>query len=514
MSDSRPPLASGRRLHPFTLLQRFLISLPALAFLVLPAVREPSTERWLNLAFLAVYGVFLVPLFVLQYLRFRYAITEREIVIERGVLTRQYRNIPIERIQNIAIEQSLVPRLFGTARVKIETAGSTTTEGVLEFVGLEEAHRIREAVRTYQHRQGLGAPGEVAAPLPDAAVPPGAEVAAPPAAGAAAPLFRMTGGRVLLAGAFRFSLVYIAVIFSLVEYGGFSEEELLDVVTGGRLERITEQAAADPLLAAFVTLVVVIGLAWLTGIATTVSRYHRFTLTGDGEKLHLSHGLLTRTDETIPLKKIQALVIRTNPLMRAFGWYRLELQTMGVDVRRQMPTAAVPFGRMDEILAVARTVRPLALPDTFQPVSRRTIRRALVRYVTLLVLAAAAAYALWPLAPWALVPLLPAAAWLSLARYRRHGYAIGPDVFFVRRGVLLQDLWIVPFRQLQAFHVEGTAFQRRLGLRSVVVDTAGWSGFRYPSVVDLPEEEAHALVARLNASFKALFPRHARAAAP
>ena len=141
-----------QRLHPFTLLLRIGASLPPLLLILVPTLRNPSSENVLGVALTIFYGVVALPAIVLQYLRFSYRITPKQIVIQKGVLKRQNRSIPIERIQNIQIQRNLVARLLGVAKVTIETAGSSATEGSLEYVGLSDAHEIRRAVRTFQHR--------------------------------------------------------------------------------------------------------------------------------------------------------------------------------------------------------------------------------------------------------------------------------------------------------------------------------------------------------------------------
>lgn len=117
-----------RRLHPLTLLVRLLMSLPALLILLLPALRGQTIDRG-TLVTLILYGLLAFPLILAHYLRFRYALTPRELLIESGVLTHRRRSIPIDRIQNIQIERTLLARLLGLARVRIETAGSAETEG-------------------------------------------------------------------------------------------------------------------------------------------------------------------------------------------------------------------------------------------------------------------------------------------------------------------------------------------------------------------------------------------------
>ena len=115
-----------------TLLQRMVVSLPALGFILLPVFTSGDSTAWFNLVLAGVYAMFIIPWIALYYMRFRYWITPTELVIHSGVITRRKRNIPIERIQNIEIEQSPLPRLLGTAKVAVYTAGSAKAEGVLE----------------------------------------------------------------------------------------------------------------------------------------------------------------------------------------------------------------------------------------------------------------------------------------------------------------------------------------------------------------------------------------------
>lgn len=501
--DESPPAAEGpapveeRRLHPMTLVQRFLLSLPALFFLLLPVLRNPGADTWISLLIAGAYAVLALPLIVLQYLRFRYTITPREIVIRSGVLNRQHRNIPIERVQNVEIEQQLLPRLFGMAKVKIETAGSTTTEGVLEYVALDEARHVRETIRGLQRRTG-----------PAATPPPGDDAAADAADGGAtaeaAPDYeaRLPLGRVLLSGAFRFSLLYIAVIFSGLQYLEPDPEAMIDWITRGRLEPLVAYAETSPWLTGLLALVTAALLSWLTGIAVNLNKYYGFRLRLADGKLHKKHGLLTLTERTLPLGRLQALLLRTNPLMRRFGWYALEVQTMGFDVQQRGHQTALPFARMDEVMDLAPRLYPVARPDGFARVSRLTIRRAFVRYSVLLALAAGGAGYFWTPALWALLawPLLFG---LAVLRWRHHGWALHGDVLYVRRGVFRHYVWMIPLEKFQVFYATASLFQRRLGLKSVLVDTAGAAAIASPEIADLPAADADALLETLTRRFQA-----------
>lgn len=496
-----------QRLHPLTLVHRFIISLPALFVALLPALRNPDAGTWFYVGSLLLYGVFVVPLLIVQYLRFRYQVSEKEIVIHRGVFTYRHRNIPIERIQNIEIEQSLLSRLLGTAKVKIETAGSSSTEGVIEYVALSKARTIRATVRARQEaqRRSRTAPSmdEHAAAQPPEPIRFADATAVEPSTEepSARTLHEMPISRVLLSGVFRFSLLYLVLIFSATEYAGLNPDDIARWIAGERLDAFLEAMEESPIVIVGVTTFMILLLAWITGIVTNFNRFYGFRLTLEEDKLHTRQGLLTVSEGTIPLRKIQAFVIRSNPLMAAFGWYRLELQTIGFDPSDRGYQVAAPFARRDEIMAVVRAIRPVEEPAPFESVSRLMIRRTFFRYAAVLALLAGAASFLWPWAVWALTTL-PLLLLFAFLQFRYHGYRATDDFLFVRRGYFRRSTWIMPVERFQVFYLTQSLLQRRLGLRSVYVDTPG-AGVMAPAVVvDVPSGSGSRLILDLYQTFQ------------
>ena len=493
-----------QRLHPLTLLLRVGASLPALLVILLPILRNPgSTENLTSLVLGVLYGLFALPAILLQYWRFSYRITPKQIVIQSGVLNRKNRSIPIERVQNTQIERNLVARMLGLAKVKIETAGSSGTEGSLEYVHLDEAQKIRQVVRSFQR--------ESADAEADATDEDEADVET---------LLDMSLRRVLLSGAFRFSLLYLAVIFSVLEL--FNPETLIQrFIRADRLDWLTEVMFSHPALAIFASVLVAVILGWISGIAVHLARYYDFQLWLDGDKLRKRHGLFTVTEGTIPLDKVQTLILRTNPLMRAFGWYELKVQTIGINVEEQGHRVIAPFAGGDRLLELARRVRTFELPESFTSVSPLTIRRRFFRYTAVLTALLLPTVYFWPVGwpylggvalPWWGFGLVPLILGWALLQYRNHEYAAGEDGFYIRRGVVSHYLWIVPVEKFHVFHATASIFQRRLGLKTLFVDTAGAATFAYPEVIDVPADEADAQFNTLYQRFKALYRSRVEAA--
>ncbi len=512
-SDTATPLGAVRepqRLHPLTLFVRLLTSLPALALILLPTFTNDDAQVWLPLFFGAVYGLIALPAIVLQYLRFSYRITPQQIVIQSGVLKRQNRSIPIERVQNVEIERQLLARLLGLAKVRVETAGSASTEASIEYVSVQQAQKIRTAVRAFQRAD------EDAQQNSRDAAPSEARATASNAAASSSPrtLFSMSLRHVLLAGAFRFSLFYLALIFSVLQ---FVDPETLTnwlLLSQDRIDVIVDAMYQSPIITALGTVVVAALLGWLSGILLTLNRYYGFTLWLDGGKLRKRHGLFTVTEGTIPLAKVQVLIVQTTPLMRLFGWHTLEVQTMGLNTDQQGQRVVAPFAQWDTIMRLADHVRPMEMPDTFERVSPLTIRRHFLRRLGVLLAVLAPAAYFWPrdwwapydvALPWWSLLVIPALGVAAYLHYHYHRFAIHHDGLYVRRGVLRHYLWMIPINRYQVAYATDSLLQRRLNLKTLFVDTAGASAFAYPDIVDVEADAADDAVDTLYDQFHTLY---------
>ncbi len=509
-----------RSLHPLTLVQQFLRSLPALLILLAPTIlRGSAGETRLTLTFAFMYAVVVVPLIIIRYLRFRYWIEDDEVVIHSGVFTRRKRNIPMDRIQNIEIQQPLLPRLMGMAQVRLDTAGSSSSEGQLEYVALEEAQAIRKIVREFQRAETRRKVSETVHSLSPHTPVSAADLMRGTINGTAESdaedvqeedeeervlLFSMPSQRVLLMGAYRFSFLFIVLILSAVQYLQLDPEELADLLFRGPFRDAADVVAESPWLYGSMVVFTAAFLSWLTGIITTFVQYFGFHLWLDDDKLQRKHGLLTLQEGTIPLHRVQTLILRSNPLMEWRRWFRLELQTMGYDVDEQGYHVVVPFAQKDTIAELSPEIRPIQWPESFHSVSPITIRRHFIRYTVLLLIVVLPIAQFWSAAYWGLtlIPFLALFAWLH---YLNHGYATDGNWLFIRRGVVRRYTFALPLDKMQVFMTSASIFQRRLGLKSLSVDTAGSRSVNYPEIVDVPEECAEVLLKELTHRFRHYF---------
>ncbi len=471
MTDVAPSSVEPRRLHPATLVARWLKIVPQLAAGGVAIAASAAGRGLQNFLIFAGIGMIAAAAFALLYWwRFTYAIGAREIVIEKGLLNRQRRVIPFDRVQDVAIEQRLLARLFGTAKVKIETGGSAADEGSLDMIGIGDAHALRDLVR-----RG----GASAAQGPEAVTPPEAEPV----------LFELPLPQLLLSGLFNFSLVFIAAIAGFLEY--LDQLRLVDWddwLTAERAGRAADLVSIRSVLAASL---VVILLGMIAGVARTVARDFGYRLTRTETGLRRRRGLFTLSEVVIPLQRTQVAVIESGWIARRFGWHKLSFQTLGADRKEGGLQVAAPFARMDALLPIlAEAGFPPPPPRAdFHGVPRRALVARTAPYLLTGLAAALAALLFEPLIG------LGAGAMLLLAllvtfRWRKHAYRLGGSALFVSNGLFRRRTWIIPYRKTQAIFLARGPIQRPLRLSSVLLDTAGGQIIGSPEIVDLDAAEA------------------------
>src|SRR5687768_17407229 len=137
-----------QRLHPATLALA-VVKLGPRSLNFLPAVAALGfTGNWIWIV-PAVGAFLLISLLAawFQWLRFRFLVGDDEVVIESGVFARQHRTIPFDRIQDVSIEQGLVSRALGIAKVGFETgAGGKENDASLDAIALGAAQALRTTI--------------------------------------------------------------------------------------------------------------------------------------------------------------------------------------------------------------------------------------------------------------------------------------------------------------------------------------------------------------------------------
>jgi uncharacterized membrane protein YdbT with pleckstrin-like domain len=150
--------------HPHwrQLVRPLLVAVVLVAAVVAAWLWLPETD-WRSTAFYLVCGVAVVLLGWLSlwpWLVWRtthYVFTTERVVLQSGVINRERRDIPLHRVNNHLMTQTLVDRIFGSGRLIIESAGET---GQTELVRVPRVQRAQtllyDLVDADRDRHALG----------------------------------------------------------------------------------------------------------------------------------------------------------------------------------------------------------------------------------------------------------------------------------------------------------------------------------------------------------------------
>lgn len=514
------PVEPDRRLHPWswlfalvTGLRQFIVPLLVLVFAgrrggeggwgVVPRFDGRGGEGWWELApMIGVGAIALVSIW--RYFTYRYRIDADSVVIRSGLLQRSLRQIPFTRIHNVAIHQSPLHRVFGVADVKLESAGGTKPEAHMQVLTREQALALEALVRRH------------AAGVPVKAV--GAGSGDPHAHATTAPatklLLALLPGEILRLGLIsNRGMVVVAAAAALLAQT--SRDLIADIIEAVRTAVFGyadshQFTVLDYMLAGAGLLLALIALLRLLSILLAFIQYHGFRLELTGRRLTVERGLLSRMRSSAPRRRIQAWTLVEGVLHRLFRRRSLKVDSAMPAVAeggqqrglRELAPVATP----EACDALVTTLLPGRQwpPRDWSPLHPRAWWRLALPGV--FVSAALCALLGWRFGVWGLLGLLwlPWSAFVARQHARRAGWSFDGELVAVREGWWSRHWRWVEVDKLQALRLSRGPLDRRFGMATLWLDTAGAHPMEAPLRIRfLPVAQAEALLARLQRAIAA-----------
>ena len=507
-TSAAPAEAERERLHPMTFVTGLGVALrSAWAGLAASLYFVSQGRVWIAALIVGLSLVGGIVSTLVRYWSFSYRVEPDGIDMASGIFNRTQRSIPFDRIQDVNIEQGLLHRLTGTARVKLETgasAGKADEDGTIDAIALGRADELRDTVRAHR-----------ASPVPAAATDELVAATEEPAA-----LFSMGPKRILTLGLFSFSLAIVGALFGVAQtYGDALGFDLFDPDFWTGL--LARSGAVEAYVEAHRIVAVLFGVAslalagFLTGFIRVVPREWNFALQRTETGFRRQRGLFTLTDVVIPLKRVQAAILATGPIRRRRGFLELKVQSLGSDTGNAGDHTLAPLAtrpEADDILAAMKW-RPVPA-DT---ASWHRPRPAFVTSHLIMTIPLIAAIALGissivtivlasnrlgleeamvrglPVFALTILAVAIVAIASRLLDYRHRRHLVDGDRLLVRSGWWRQRLVVLPLARIQSVDLRHHVVDRLFGLAHVRIGVAGGSGFSSHGVEGISPDEAEAL---------------------
>ncbi|GAA2185429.1 hypothetical protein GCM10009786_01750 [Leucobacter alluvii] len=384
-----------------------------------------------------------------------YRITEAAVEVRNGVLFRSHRRAPLERIQSVNLQRSLLARALGLTKIEVVTAGQGG-KVELSFLGHRDAKTVREQIlQVSGSRRRGGAAGQRAV----------ADVSAPAPVGLDGTVYS-TAGDALTARAHDF-------VDADIDPEALEAQTLVKVPVGRLAASIALGWEAIILVVLIAGIIIggavleaflIFGVIPLLIVMASVmfgqfNKGFNFTLSRTDDAVRTGSGLTSTITESIPFGRIHAVEARQPLLWRPLGWWKVRITTAGHSVAQGGQNATqnvvLPVGREADVLRVIETL----LPGTGTEADEiATLRDGLIGPADGYVRGGrrSAAVLLWG--------------------RRRAGLRIedtgGDDATLrIRRGVLTRSFAIMPILRAQSIQLRRPLVHRMLGLASISAHT-------------------------------------------
>lgn len=275
-------------------------------------------------------------------------IGEHSIVIECNTFfSRKKNTIGIKNISNINLEQNLICMLFGTSKLKLDTNSLSTANATDLTIVLRK--RQAEELRLML----INLVSEVDTPKHKVTPAMKAEVKAD------SNCLRVSTGDILLHGVFasRFLYTIFIPLYILLEF--VSEMDSTDI------DYIVDEVgyfAAETIGLWLLILIALVAwgiLAMVFGLARDAVRYWDFQIERKEEKIVLMYGLTKKVNYSIPVDKIQALVVKQTALARIFRRYMVEVVNVGMnDDEKEAQAFLLPYGKKNVLMERIQSLLP------------------------------------------------------------------------------------------------------------------------------------------------------------
>ncbi|MGN0127095.1 MULTISPECIES: PH domain-containing protein [Micrococcaceae] len=329
-----------QRVHPASPFVRGWVAIVGLAYIYwqntndLTLAERLSGER-LRWTVVIGAGALLVVLvfYALSWYFTRYMITPSHVYVNSGMIFRSQKQARIDRVQGIEVAQPLVARLLGLAELHFDVADGSQSMLRLSFLRKADAQQLRALIldRAHAARGGQAQPD---VPETEQAPHDVAPAGAAPETGVL--MAKVPHGR-LLASLFLRMPTIIGLLSALA----------LGIMTLSGIGGMV--AGLIPALLAFG--------GWFY---KELNNSWNFSAAATDTGLRVSRGLADTRQQSIPAGRVQSIQVTSPALWRLLGWYRVEVNALGVGSQEEAQNLLVlPVGDFD---AVAR-VMGILLPD-------------------------------------------------------------------------------------------------------------------------------------------------------
>lgn len=463
-NPSRQPVSGMMLAVVKAILQMVKVFWPFIIFLFIRE-NKANGQDGIYLQLLIIIPLLSIIRSVIDYFYLRFYIQNKNLVLRKGFLSKKIITIPLERIHTVNLDQNILHKAFNITSLKIDTAGSSKSEAVIDAIEYNKAQALKKFLLAESNTEsdepevtGLESDNKFQKQQKDEVI----------LSAGVNDIFKIG----ITANHIQAFFIIFAFLVSAVQN--------LEEIFGDRVINLLRESATG--IAYTINIVLSLGLTVLiitiiVSLIRSVLLYMNFVLTETARGYKIKWGLINTREILIPFDKIQYISWKANWIRNMLGIYMLDFhQATTTETDNRKTKMYIPLTKKENIPVLLNQYHyAIDLPenDYIQIDKRYVFRKTFTRGFPIAILAVLATYFWWEANSfWFLlyIPFEYFSAWVFRKKFRLY---LHPEVLQVIRGVWGKEVEVLKWYKVQVPQIRRTLYQRRKGLATVKLNTAG-----------------------------------------
>lgn len=385
-----------------------------------------------------------------EYLFFKFRITEEEIQVKSGIFSRKQIALPLQKIQAVHINQNWIQKILNISELAFDTPGSEEAEVKLQLKTLEAEELMSFTLNKSAEKEVSSKKDLLISDL------------------GIKDLLKLG----LTANHFETLLILIGVFLSFLN----NIKDILKDYNEDLLDVSTHQILESGIMFIVIGIFAILLLSVIVSLFRTILTYINFRITKTEQSFNISKGLINSSQKLVPFEKVQYVSWKTNWLRRKISMYLFEFHTIGGNEVKNNLKIKVPVTSEFTLRKLASTYIH-DIPEHFN--NNLKIHSSYLYRNTFFFGIVPSAIVAIPLFIFTaeqalLLILLPLYTFLYFWLYtRKFLISWTSNLIHIQTGVFGNRTVILKWEKIQSVKISQTLYQQRNFLADLIIHTAG-----------------------------------------
>lgn len=396
---------------------------------------------------------------VINYRFFRFYINDlKQLLVQKGIFTRKQVVLPLEKVQAVNVQQQWLHRLANLAEVTFDSPG-TSNEEVKITLTLQQANALKEYIFLQKNN-----PGQPVATLTETVTP---EPVKNYRLYDLDPLSLVRLG--LTANHIETFLITLTFGYSLLQ----NIKNASDDYYNKSMDLVSGYMVYQSALGVFLVVLLVLAVSVIISFFRIVLKYANFNIAAVGNRFQIRTGLINTKEVWVPFPKIQYISWRANWLRTKTKLYLLQFHNIGQLQLKEAQKVLIPLTRLEFLPQLLANYHPLlSAGGPAIRVNKSYIFRMYILVLLPLLLVVLAIAWFYPFFYWGLLVVVYNAGSIYWFQ-QKFRMRFNEEVIHIQKGSYGSEDLLLLWHKIQTVTLQQSIYQRKAGLASVKLRTAG-----------------------------------------